>query len=276
MIKINDLNFRYSKKKEVYNNLNLSIKEGTIAAILGLNGAGKTTLLNLITGFLIPRNGTCNVLGYPSFKRKAEMLQELFLVSDISEFPNTSVEKFYKLYVEFYPKFDMSFFHHCISEFNLSINNQLKRLSLGERRKVMLSFALATNCQLLLFDEPTNGLDIPSKSTFRKLVTANIQEKQTIIFATHQVRDLSNLIDRVIIEHQGRIIINEATEQISQKLVFGKHKDQIKNGDLLYINEGIITNESVSINRDTQPSQLDLELLFNAAISKPKELSELF
>lgn len=276
MIEINNLNFRYSKKKEVYNNLNLSIKEGTIAAILGLNGAGKTTLLNLIAGFLIPRNGTCEVLGYHSFKRKPEMLQELFLVSDISEFPNTSVEKFYKLFVEFYPKFDMSFFHHCISEFNLSIGSQLKRLSLGEKRKVMLSFALATNCQLLLFDEPTNGLDIPSKSTFRKLVAANLKEKQTILFATHQVRDLSNLMDRIIIEHQGRIIINEATEEISQKLIFGQHRDQIKNGDLLYSNEGFVTNETVSVNRNGQSSQLDLELLFNAAISKPRELSELF
>lgn len=276
MIEIKNLNFHYSRKHQVYNKLDLTIKEGSISAILGLNGAGKTTLLNLIAGFLIPKQGTCEVFGYHSSKRNPKMLQELFMVSDVSEFPNMTIAKFCMLYYNFYPKFNLALFEHCIVEFDLSLQNQLKRLSLGERRKVMLSFALATKCKILLLDEPTNGLDIPSKSTFRKLVASNIDEKQTIIIATHQVRDLANLMDRIIIEHQGKIILNETVDCISQKLAFGLQENQIKPENLIYSNQGFATNENVSINQKNQSGQLDIELLFNAAISKPEELSAIF
>lgn len=276
MIEFKNLNFHYSRKSQVYNNLDLTIKEGSVSAILGLNGAGKTTMLNLIAGFLIPKQGTCEVFGYHSSKRNPKMLQDLFMVSDINEFPNTSIEKFYKLYIDFYPKFDKNLFEHCISEFGLSLKDSLKRLSLGEKRKAILSFALATKCKILLFDEPTNGLDIPSKATFRKLVAANLDETQTLIIATHQVRDLSNLMERIIIEHQGKIIVNEPLDVISEKLAFGLKIDEINPEDLIYKNGSFAVNETISINRNSQRGQLDVELLFNAAISKPEELSAIF
>lgn len=275
VIQIKNLNFHYSRKQHIYNQLDLNIEKGSVSALLGLNGAGKTTLLNLIAGFLIPKNGTCEVFGYPSSKRYPEMLKELFMVADITEFPNLTVEQFYKLYYEFYPKFDKSFFEHCLSRFNLSLSNSLKRLSLGEKRKVVLSFALATRCKLLLFDEPTNGLDIPSKSTFRKLIAESIDENQTILIATHQVRDLSNLMDRIIIENQGKIILNETTERISEKLAFGLKTDYIKKEDLIYTSEGYSSNDTVSINRNNDTGPINIELLFNAAISNPGELSSL-
>lgn len=276
MIEIKNLYFQYPRKRQVYSNLSLDIEEGAVYALLGLNGAGKTTMLNLISGFLIPQKGTCKVLGYESFRREPDMLQEIFLVSDTSEFPNMSIAAFCDLYADFYPRFDLEFFNHCISEFILAPSSLLKRLSFGDKRKVMLSFALATHCRLLLFDEPTNGLDIPSKATFRKLVASSLEEEQTIIMATHQVRDLANLVDRIIIEHRREIVVNESIDRIAEKLSFGLSADQMVNGDLFYKADSLNPNETVSVNKTNQPGPVDIELLFTAAITHPQEFSKLF
>jgi len=276
VIKIENLDFQYSRKRQVYKNLNLNIEEGAIYALLGLNGAGKTTLLNLIAGFLIPQSGSCTVFEREASQRKPEMLQEVFMVGDTSEFPNMSVMKFCELYADFYPKFEHELFNQCISEFGMSVNSSLKQLSYGDKRKAILSFALATRCKLLLFDEPTNGLDIPSKATFRKLIASFLNESQTIIMATHQIRDLTNLMDRVIIENKGEIILNESIDLIAEKLSFGLNADQINSKDLLFKADSFNPNETVSINRLGYPGQVDLELLFTAAVTRPTELIWIF
>lgn len=276
MIKIENLDFQYSRKRQVYKNLNLDIEEGAIYALLGLNGAGKTTLLNLIAGFLIPQSGSCTVFDREASQRKPEMLQEIFMVGDTSEFPNMSVMKFCELYSDFYPKFEHELFNQCISEFGMSVNSSLKQLSYGDKRKAILSFALATRCKLLLLDEPTNGLDIPSKATFRKLIASSLNESQTIIMATHQIRDLINLMDRIIIENKGKIVINESVERIAEKLSFGLPSEQIATDDLIFNADGFNQYETVSVKRSLQSGQPDLELLFSAAIANPQKLSTIF
>lgn len=276
MIEVKNLNFYYSRKQMVYNNLNLNIDEGTICGLLGLNGAGKTTLLNLIAGFLIPQEGTCKVFGYQSTKREPEMLQEIFVVSDTSDLPYPNISVFCKLFAGFYPRFDKDFFELCMSEFKVSARTNLRNFSFGDKHKAMLSFALATRCRLLLFDEPTNGLDIPSKAIFRKLVASSLCENQTIVMATHQLRDLDTLMDHVVIEHQGQIVLNEPIDRISEKLLFGVNENQIVKEDLLYVTDSFARNETVSVNRTNQPGQADIELLFNAAIANPDVLSAIF
>jgi len=204
------------------------------------------------------------------------MLQEIFLVGDTSEFPNMSVKEFCDLYAGFYQRFDMNLFEQCISEFGLTLASSLKMLSFGDKRKVILSFALATKCRLLMFDEPTNGLDIPSKATFRKLVASTLSENQTIIMATHQVRDLANLMDWIVIEHSGKIILNESIDCIAEKLSFGLSTEQIAADDLVHKAESFNQNETVSINMTNQPSQVDIELLFNAATLNADKMSQIF
>jgi ABC-2 type transport system ATP-binding protein len=276
MIVLKNLDFHYSRKHSVYKSLNLSIEEGTVVALLGMNGAGKTTLLNLIAGFLIPKAGNCQVQGFESSKRNPEMLQDLFMVSDISEFPPISVDKFCRLYAGFYSKFDYDLFEKCLSDFSLSPKQSLKQMSLGEKRKVMLSFSLATRCKVLLFDEPTNGLDIPSKAVFRKLIASSLEDNQTIVLATHQVRDLSNIVDRIIIEHQGKIVLNEGIDCISDKLLFGSQSANMNAEDLIYTQNGIAMDEFIAINRNGQTGTLDIELLFNAAVTDPEKLISVF
>jgi len=276
VIEIKNLEFHYSRKRPIYNDLGVSIKEGSICGLLGLNGAGKTTLLNVIAGFLIPQNGTCKVFGMEASERKPEMLQEVFIVSDTSDLPYINLNTFCKTYADFYPRFDHDFFNHCVSEFKVSTKNRLISLSLGDKRKAMLSFALSTRCRLLLLDEPTNGLDIPSKSVLKKLIAESFNEKQTILIATHQLRDLSNLMDRIIIEHHGRIVLNESIDCISEKLLFGVNEHLIPKEDLIYLSEGLTKYETVSVNRTKEQGQIDVELLFAAATANPNEFKAIF
>lgn len=276
MIKIENLNFFYQRKHQVYDGLNLTIEDGAVCALLGLNGAGKTTLLNLIAGFLIPKAGSCQVFGHEASCREPEMLEEIFLVGDTSEFPNMTIAEFCNLYSGFYPKFDQKLLSDCISEFGLNPGSSLKRLSYGDKRKVMISFAIATRCRILLFDEPTNGLDIPSKSTFRKLIAASLTEDQTIIMATHQVRDLANLVDRIIVEHNGKIILNQQVDHIAEKLIFGLNPEKVEVGNLIYKADNFNPNDTISLNKDGEPGLVDIESLFTAAVTMPTEISKIF
>ena len=122
-------------------------------------------------------------------------------------------------------------------------------------------------------DEPTNGLDIPSKSTFRKLVASLIEEDQTVIISTHQVRDLESLIDTVIILDHKHILINNTLNEISNKLYFGQVKPEEKT---LYSEPSPIGTVGVTERENKEETPVSLELLFNAATIYPQEITKLF
>jgi ABC-2 type transport system ATP-binding protein len=276
MIKINNLDFKYSSRKIVYKNLNLEIQQGLIYALIGTNGAGKTTLLNIIAGLLRPQKGDCFVFDSNTKNRHPRMLENVFIVPSEFDMPNISIKYYLKLYSGFYQNFDISFFNYCLKEFNLSVDNRLKSLSTGDKMKANLSFALATGCNLLLLDEPTSGLDIPSKSIFRKLVSGTFTKDQTILIATHQVNDISNLVDAIIIEDKGKILLNTQTEQITDKLNFNLPLSEINPENLIYGGDSLRGKDTVSINVNGNPGNLNIELLFFAALKNPEKITNLF
>lgn len=140
----------------------------------------------------------------------------------------------------------------------------------------MISFALATNTRLLIMDEPTNGLDIPSKSIFRKLLAQAATAERLVILSTHQVRDLHSLIDAVVILEQGKILLNASTEKISEKLVFQKGNEAALSNEIIYseVNAGV--KNIVAENTACSESQVDLELLFNAVLANQEKILKLF
>ncbi|MFH2050027.1 MAG: ATP-binding cassette domain-containing protein, partial [bacterium] len=199
MIELTNLSFAYKNKAPLFDRLSLKITEGNIYGLLGKNGAGKTTLLKIICGLLFPQQGTCVVLGFAPQKRSADMLKEIYFIPEEFYTPALKINEYVLLYAPFYPNFDPQALENYIATFDLPTNEQLISLSYGQKKKFLIAFGLATNSQLLILDEPTNGLDIPSKSQFRKLLAATMDENRTIIISTHQVRDIGNLIDPIII-----------------------------------------------------------------------------
>ena len=213
MITIHDLTFRYAKKSPLFEHLDLALAPGHIYGLLGKNGAGKTTLLKLICGLTFPVEGTIMAGEKTPGERKPAYLQELFFLPEEVYLPAANPSKLISLYAGFYPAFNEADFRSMLKQFEVDYDQKLAKLSYGQKKKVLIAFALACNTRYLFLDEPTNGLDIPSKATFRSMLAGAFNEERIILISTHQVRDLQSLIDHVLILDQGRIILSRCVEE---------------------------------------------------------------
>ena len=224
MLKINDLAFGYTKRNDFFTHLTLELNQPGIYGLLGKNGSGKTTLLKIIAGLLFPKQGTCEIMGQRPALRQPDFLNKIYFLPEDLFVPALTAHDYVKFYAPFYPKFDFIFLNQCLKEFDLPQDKLLTTFSHGQKKKFLISFGLATQCQLLILDEPTNGLDIPSKSQFRKLVASAITDEKLFIISTHQVHDVENLIESVLILEEGNIIynqrLNDHEEHIDLEVLF--------------------------------------------------------
>lgn len=277
MIKINDLNFSYKRNKLVINNVNLNIEKGYIHGLLGKNGTGKTTLLKQIAGLLFPDSGKIEVMGYNPQKRQVGFLSNVFFLPEEFDVYKMSIEDYVKTHSVFYPNFSMDDFDEFLNEFEISNKKEkLTSLSFGTRKKVIIAFGLATHAKLMILDEPTNGLDIPSKSQFRKIILKAMNEETSIIISTHQVRDLHNLIDSIIILDNGNILLNASNQEITSKLYFGVQKEEENQDGILYSEESISGKVFVKENKENLESNIDIELLFNSVFQNKERIKNIF
>lgn len=276
MVHLENVTFTYSKHFKLFDNVNLKIKSGNIYGLLGKNGTGKSTLLKLMTGVLMPHSGSCQVFNEDATRRIPSVLSEFFIVPEEFLLPSVRMMCFVKMNASLYPKFSHDDFSNYLREFELTGNKRLNTLSFGQKKKFLLAFGLATNVKLLFLDEPTNGLDIPSKSQFRKIVSRALTEERSIVISTHQARDLESLIDTVIILDEGKVILNAPCSSITQKLEFGKVRNLDDVEEVLYKEDGIGGYKVVSAAVENDESDLDLELFFNAVISKRDTITKYF
>lgn len=274
LIELSSLTFGYSKNKPLFQNLDLALAPGHIYGMFGKNGTGKTTLLKQMTGLLFPDKGESVIFGQQAYQRKPAVLQDLFLLPENFELPPLSAETFRDVHGPLYPRFSNEQFDNFLREFDIPADQQLTKLSFGQQKKALLSFALATNTRLLLMDEPTNGLDIPSKSQFRRVLAGAISEEQSVLISTHQVRDLASLIDEVIILENGQIIFQEAIDRIDQTLSFQEVKEG-ENAEALF-SEPSFSGHKVIVPASDQQTEIDLELLFSGVLTNPQTIQEQF
>lgn len=272
MITLKELSFSYSRKKEVLDRINLEVGSGHICGLLGKNGEGKTTLLNLLSGQIFPDQGSCLVLEETPSERNARFLQQIFLLPEEISMPEVTAIEYIKMYAPFYPTFRDDICKACVESFEINLSDRLSKMSQGQRKKVAITLALAAHMPLLLMDEPTNGLDIPSKATFRRLVASLIDDNQTVIISTHQVRDLESLIDTVLILDQRQILLNKTLNEIGEKLYFGPLLPEEK---ALYSEPTPQGTIGVTARDGKEETAVSLELLFNAAITYPKEIQRI-
>lgn len=272
MITLKELSFSYSRKKEVLDRINLEVGSGHICGLLGKNGEGKTTLLNLLSGQIFPDQGSCLVLEEIPSERNARFLQQIFLLPEEISMPEVTAIEYIKMYAAFYPTFRDDICKACVESFEINLSDRLSKMSQGQRKKVAITLALAAHTPLLLMDEPTNGLDIPSKATFRRLVASLIDDNQTVIISTHQVRDLESLIDTVLILDQRQILLNKTLNEIGEKLYFGPLLPEEK---ALYSEPTPQGTIGVTAREDKEETAVSLELLFNAAITYPKGIQRI-
>lgn len=274
MIDIKNFSFAYTKT-QVFENINLQFQKGSIYGLLGENGVGKTTLLKVISGLLKPTAGSCTVDDQVSFDRQPSFLQSIFLLPDEVPLPDSATpQKFFADLAPFYPKQSEEMLRHLADELKVDITRKFKEMSFGQQKKSLLACALALNTEYLLLDEPTNGLDIPSKADFRRILSERAGEEQTIIISTHQVKDVENLIDPIIIISNNSVLLNASVEEITDKLYFEYGGQQ--RADALYseMMPGGFLN--VMVNNNLGESQINIEGLFNAVLRNQSTIRTLF
>ena len=274
MITIQDLDFAYGKQK-VFENINLTFKEGHIYGLLGENGVGKTTLLKIITGLQCPNKGTCIVDDKAAFDRSPDFLQDIFFLPEAITAPSSTTPLKYANGIGcFYPNYDQGLFQELMKEMDVDATKKFEQLSYGQKKKAMFCFAVALKTKYLLLDEPTNGLDIPSKSDFRRIMAHHTTENRIAIISTHQVKDVESLIDPIVILAKDEVLINASIEEIGSKLYFSF--DSEKNDQALY--SEMMPGGYVNVMRNTDgfESNVLIEPLFNATIRNRQMIKEIF
>lgn len=273
VVKIENLKFNYGKHI-VFEDLTLNIEQGRIYGLLGENGVGKTTLLRTICGLLRANSGECTVMGIKSASRNPEMLKNIYFVPELFIAPHISVKRFAQSNSLLYPGWDSSQFERLCQTFEVDASHRFDKLSHGQQKKALIAFALALNTKVLLMDEPSNGLDIPSKTTLRRVISECATEDRVIIISTHQVRDLENLIDPIIILDRTGMIINATIEQISEKLFFTL--DNTLDPEAYWSENNLNGYYQVVPNREGMPSRVNLEALFNATLRNKEKFRTMF
>ena len=273
MIKTERLTFGYKANRRVLNDITLELGEGHIHGLLGCNGIGKTTLLKLICGIMHPNSGEVRVDGLDPMARTPQMFSELMIIPEEFDLPNLSLERYATMMKPFYQRFDYGSMRRYAEELKVNTEDKLHSMSMGQRKKAYIAFALACNVRTLLMDEPTNGLDIPSKSIFRRLLASYVDESRMVIISTHQVADVESLLDNIVILDNEGVALAATTTEICSKLKFGRTKEE---DSVLYKEMTIAGEMAVMANPNEEDTQLNIELLFNAVTANRASINELF
>ena len=277
MLKISDLAFSYSGNGcKVFNDFSLEFEKGAVYGLLGKNGTGKSTLLYLITGLLHPQKGTVLYKDEEVRHRLPSTLSDMFIVPEEFELPSMTMKQYVKLNAPFYPNFSEEQLKQNLALFDFDENVRLGNLSMGQKKKVYMSFALAANTSLLVMDEPTNGLDIPSKSEFRRLIASNMTDEKTIIISTHQVRDIDSLLDHIVIIDQSSVLLNASNADICRRLLFAELPMSEPTDGALFVQPSVAGNNAILLNEYDEESRLNLELLFNGVLAERDKFAQVF
>ena len=277
MLEVKNLSFSYGRRKaKVLEDFSLTLQKGSVYGLLGKNGTGKSTLLYLMAGLLRPQQGNVMYKGMEVSKRRPETLQDMFLVPEEFALPNVSLKQYVGLNAPFYPSFSEEILKACLRDFDMNEDIHLGELSMGQKKKAFMCFALATNTSLLMMDEPSNGLDIPSKSQFRKVIASGMTDEKAVIISTHQVRDIDSLLDHVLIMDGTNLLLDASVSSICEKLYFAEQGMNEPTDGALYVQPSVQGNSVILPNEYGEESKMNLEVLFNAMLAERVRMQQMF
>ncbi|MCM1077076.1 MAG: ABC transporter ATP-binding protein [Bacteroides sp.] len=277
MLKIENLTFSYRRNAgPVLDDFSLEIESGGVYGLLGRNGVGKSTLLYLIVGALNPKSGRVLYRGVNTRLRRPETLSDVFIVPEEFTLPRIPLKDYLKANSRFYPRFSEEDLRRHLELFDMDSNLNLGALSMGQKKKAFMSFALACNTSLLLMDEPTNGLDIPGKSAFRRFIAQNMTDDRSIVISTHQVRDIDRLLDHLIIMDHSRVLLNERVDMIIDRLKFMVTDSREVVDSAIFAQPSLDGMSVILPNDDGTETELNLETLFELSMKRPEMIEKMF
>lgn len=277
MLKVENITFSYRRKsRAVLDDFSLNVEAGGVYGLLGRNGAGKSTLLYLIAGLLTPQSGQVMFRDVNTRRRLPETLSDIFIVPEEFTLPRIPLKDYMKANAPFYPRFSEEDLRRHLEIFGMDSDLNLGALSMGQKKKAFMSFALACNTSLLLMDEPTNGLDIPGKSAFRRFIASSMTDERSIVISTHQVRDIDRLLDHVIIMDHSKVLLNERVDRITERLKFLVTDSPAVIEKALYSQPSVGGMNVIVPNDDEKETELNLESLFEMSTAAPEILKNMF
>ena len=239
MIRVHNFTKYYGKFKAV-DNISFEIAKGDIVGFVGKNGAGKSTTIRSIMNFLSPTTGECSINGLDSIK-DAKKIREFtgYMSSDSAFYGNITCKELFKLCVKLSGVgFDEA--EELSKYFELDMNKKMSELSLGNRKKVAIIQALLKNSELLILDEPTNGLGPLMQEKFFEIILEKNKKGATIFLSSHNLVEIEKYCNRVLIIKDGQLIddidmINneiKRTQVVTYKTKTGEDKTYDFDGDI--------------------------------------------
>ena len=285
MVVLDKVRFAYRKQAPLFTTLDFRIESGGVFGLLGKNGAGKTTMLKIAAGLLFPQEGSARLFEAEAWRRAPASLARFAFVPEVVAVPAVTVPEFVTLYGGYFPFFNREKMLEYLDRLEVPFKGRLDRMSLGQKKKALLSFAFSSGAELVFLDEPTNGLDIPSKQVFRRMVAESVDESRAFVISTHQVRDVQNLIDPVVILHEGEIIMNADIATIVSRLELRLFSDEgaASAAGALAVQHDLgrvlalvpSGSDAPSAGEPVSSEAIDLELLFQAALDHPVRIREI-
>ena len=220
MIQIEGLHYGYGRAA-LYADFSAQIGQPGIYGVFGRNGSGKSTLLRLLCGLLTPWQGRVRVLGFEPRQRAAEFLASVYIVPEEFHLPNLTAAQLARTHGSFYPRFSHALFSDYLQVLEVPVDSRFETMSLGQKKKAAIVFALATQTPLLLMDEPTNGLDIVGRGQFRELMRRPEQAQRVVMISTHQAHDLESILSHIWFIDQGRLALAARMDELADRLSMG-------------------------------------------------------
>ena len=264
MLTLDKVSYHYRKGWDVIDSVSLDLKP-SLHLLLGENGAGKTTLLHLMSSLLFPKSGTCHMDGEDLSLRLPSSLGRIFFLGDNFESPLKTIVDMSRHHGIFYPNFNYEMMYANLADFGLTGKEKLSDLSLGMRRKAYVAYALALGVDVLLLDEPANGMDIDSKKTLRRLLTRCLGDNQAIVVSTHNVHDIGNLFENILILHHGRLVLDIPVWELTEKLSFVTSPSPVDG--CVYQEPEAGHFKAIIGNEDGLETDIDYQLLYSAVMS---------
>lgn len=272
MIKATNLQFSYGKSP-VFEGFSLELSSPGIHGLFGRNGSGKSTLLKILSGLLFPHDGNVSVLGYKPEKRLPAFLEQVYILPEEFHLPDITIKTLQKTHALFYPAFSSTHFQSYIDTFEVPTSKGFASMSLGQKKKAVMAFALATHTPILLMDEPTNGLDILGRSQFKKIMGGDEHKHRIVLISTHQAHDLETLMNHVLFVDGGKLALSASMQTLQSALYMGVTDNQ--ESILTSIYREALGNQYAFVTRNTDhvPAAVNLELLYKAlSMNKPAVL----
>lgn len=266
MLELRRISYSYRKDDYALKNATAAIGPG-ISLVIGPNGAGKTTLFRILAGMLVPQSGLSTFEDVSTSEELPSLRERIFYLPDDAVMPQTTINEMARRHGVFYPTFSAERLSDNLAAFDMDGNEKLSGMSTGMRKKANVAYALSLGVDLLLLDEPANGLDISSQKTLNKLIARNISDNGYIIIATHMIYEMRNMFDNVVVLDKGRVVLSGSTDSILTRWAFVVSDTRPTNA--LYSEQNIDGYHSVVPNTDGIRSSIDFTLLYSMLCTNP-------